>query len=474
MPVTDLDTFDHGFVGELIGSEHPTYDQARTLFNVMIDRRPALIAQCRTAGDVALAIRFGRERGLPIAVRGGGHGVSGRAVADGGIVIDLRHMNTVSVDADARTATVGGGATMSDLDRATEPHGLATTGGRVSTTGVAGLTLGGGNGWLDRKYGLACDNLLAVELVTADGGCVRASDTERPELFWALHGGGGNFGVVTAFTFRLHPLTRVTVAKLLWPSTRAREIVRAFRDYLPTTPDEVGGACLALTAPPVGFIPAELRNRLAIAVVLMYAGTGPEARAALAPMLHLDHAAGIDTEMSYADFQCMNEDPPGHRNYWSSDHLDAFPDEAVDRFCAHAARMIVPSPSAVALLHQGGAMARGRSDYPIPWRLAPWHVPRFAMWQDPADDARAITWARGFRADLRPWSSGNTYLNFDAEDGTADRLAAGFGPANLARLSAVKARYDPDNVFRLNDNIRPTASETATRRGIGRDQEKVG
>jgi FAD/FMN-containing dehydrogenase len=450
----DLGTWQDDFTRRLILPDHPAYDQARTLFNAMIDRRPAVIAQCHDAGDVARALRIARERGFEVAVRGGGHGVAGTALVEGGMVIDLRRMNTVTVDAETCTATVSGGATMSDLDRATEPHGLATTGGRVSTTGVAGLTLGGGNGWLDRKYGLTCDNLLSVDLVTVEGELVRANETEHPELFWALHGGGGNFGVATAFTFRLHPLSTVTAAKLLWAADEAPDIVRAFRDYMQWAPDEVGGACLYITAPAAQIVPAHLTDGLALAVVLMYAGTGPEARAALAPMLELGHAGGIVVEVPYADFQCMNEDPPGHRNYWSADHLDAFPDEAVDRFCAHAAEMIVPSPSALVLLGQGGAMARGPVDYPIPWRLAPWHVLRFAMWADPADDHRATTWARRLGNDLEPWASGHVYLNFTTDQG-ADRLLAGLGADSLDRLAAVKADYDPDNILRPHHNIRP-------------------
>jgi FAD/FMN-containing dehydrogenase len=451
----DLGTLQDDFAGDIIEPHHPTYDDARTIFNAMIDRRPAVVVRPRTGRDVARAIRFARERGLELAVRGGGHGVAGTALTDGGIVIDLRHTNKVTVDSAAQTASVGGGATMSDLDRATEPFGLVTTGGRVSTTGVAGLTLGGGSGWLDRKYGLACDNLIAVDIVTADGDHMRASESEHSELFWALHGGGGNFGVATTFTFRLHPLTAVTAAKLLWPADAGPAVVRAFRDYMESAPAELGGACLYLTAPDADIVPAHLVDRLACAVVAMYAGTGPRARAALAPLLALGHQGGIVADMPYADFQCMNEDPPGYRNYWSADHLDALPDEAVDRFCAHAAEMIVPSPSALVLLPQGGAIARAGTDFPIPWRLAPWHVPRFAMWDDPADDQRARAWARTLSADLRPWASGDIYLNFIGDNGP-EHLAAGLGTENLARLAAVKARYDPDNIFRLNHNIRPS------------------
>jgi len=456
MTVTDLDCgkLRNGFAGKLILPGEPAYDEARTIFNAMIDRRPGVIAQCETVEDVARAIRFGRERGLEIAVRGGGHGVAGKALTEGGIVIDLRRMNTVTVDADARTATVGGGATMTNLDRATEPHGLVTTGGRVSTTGVAGLTLGGGNGWLDRKFGLACDNLLSVELVTADGRTVRASEAEHPEVFWALHGGGGNFGVATSFTFRLYPLPSVTAALLMWPSDSGPEVVRAYRDFMETAPDEVCGALIFITGPPEEFVPRHLVGEPAILVLVVYTGDEAAARQAMQPLLELGHEGEMIAEMPYAELQCMLDDPPGYRNYWSATYLDSFPDEAVDVHCARAAEMIVPSPSQHALAPQGGAVARGRADYPIPWRLSPWYVLTFGMWDDPADDERGKRWAGDVRAGLRPWASDAIYLNFIGDEGQ-DRVVAGFGPENYKRLAAVKAEFDPDNLFRLNHNIKP-------------------
>ena len=442
------------FAGTLILPGDRDYDDARTIFNAMIDRRPAVIAQCENTEDVARAIRFGRERGLEIAVRGGGHGVAGRALTDGGLVVDLRRMNTVTVDPEARTATVAGGATMSHLDRATEPYGLATTGGRVSTTGVGGLTLGGGNGWLDRKFGLACDNLLSVELVTADGGTVRASENERPELFWALHGGGGNFGVATSFTFRLYPLPCVTTAILLWPAEAGPDVVRRYRDFMGSAPDEVCGGLVYITAPDLEFVPEGLAGQLSVLVLLVYTGAEADARRAIAPMMALGHQGEMIAEMPYAELQCLFDDPPGHRNYWSATYLDSLPDEAVDRYCARASEMIVPSPSQQPLAPQGGAVARGRADYPIPWRQAPWFVLTFGMWEDPADDERARRWARSVRAGLQPWASDALYLNFEGDQGQ-DRVVAGLGAENYARLTAVKAHYDPDNVFHLNHNIKP-------------------
>jgi len=443
-----------GFAGQIIMPGDPSFDEVRTIFNAMIDRRPAIIAQCTSVADVVSAVHFGRNLGLEIAVRGGGHGVAGKALTEGGLVIDLRHMHAVSVDPDARTATVAGGATMSHLDRATQPYDLATTGGRVSTTGVGGFTLGGGGGWLDRKFGLACDNLLSVELVTADGRFLRASGDENSELFWALHGGGGNFGVATAFTFRLHELSSVTAALLLWPPEAGPDVMRAYRDFMESAPDEIGGGLIYLTGPEESFVPAQLVGKLALAVLVVYAGPEAGARELAAPLLALGHAGEMIAEMPYADFQCMLDDPPGYRNYWSAEYLDSLPDQAVERFCVRAGDMIVPSPSQHVLFPQGGAVARAPADYPVPWRHAPWVVHPFGLWEDPADDARGRQWAHDIRADLRPWSSGAVYLNFIGDEGE-DRVVAGYGRDNHARLARVKREYDPENLFRLNHNIKP-------------------
>jgi FAD/FMN-containing dehydrogenase len=449
-----LDGFRKGFSGKIIVPGDPEYGEARTIFNAMIDRRPSVIAQCANVHDVVRAVHFGRSLGLETAIRGGGHSVAGRSLTEGGLVIDLRRMNAVSVDSEARTATIGGGATMSHLDRGTEPYGLATTGGRVSTTGVGGFILGGGSGWFDRKLGLACDNLLSVELVTAAGSVVRASEDENPELFWALHGGGGNFGVATAFTLRLHELSSVTAALLLWRPEAGPDVLRAYRDFMESAPDEVGGGALFLTGPSETFVPAHLVGRLAFAVLVVYAGPEAEARKVAATMLALGHEGELIAEMPYAELQCMLDDPPGYRNYWSAEYLDAFPDEAVGLFCARANDMIVPSSSQHVLFPQGGAVGRGPADYPVPWRHAPWIVHPFGLWQDPADDERARRWARDIRADLKPWSSGAVYLNFIGDEGE-DRVVAGFGRENYTRLAKVKAQYDPENVFRLNHNIKP-------------------
>ncbi len=441
--------------GDLLTPESPGYDDARTVFNAMIDVRPGLVVQCTGRADVALAVAFAREHGLEVAVRGGGHSVAGLALTDGGLVVDLRRMNGVSVDPITRTATVGGGATMADLDRACAPHGLATTGGRVSTTGVGGFVLGGGTGWLDRLFGLACDNLLEAEVVTADGEIVRAAEDLHPELFWALHGGGGNFGVVTSMTLRLHPLAESTLGLLLWPPERGPEIVRLVRDLFLDAPDTLGGAAIYLTGPEgEDFVPADLAGRLAVAAVLVHAGSERSLRDLAAPLFDAAPAGAMVAELPYDELQSALDDPPGHRNYWSAEHLVSLPDEAVDAFCAQAAGMVVPSASQHVLFAMGGAVARGPRGYPIPWRHAGWVVHPFGLWTDPADDDRGRQWARDVCAAVRPWSTGAVYLNFIGDEGR-DRVVSGFGEDGYQRLAAVKARYDPTNLFRRNHNVRP-------------------
>jgi FAD/FMN-containing dehydrogenase len=449
-----IDELRREFRGDLIMPDSPSFDEARVIFNSMIDRRPGVIAQCADAEDVIRAVNFGRENGVEIAVRGGGHSVAGKSLTEGGLVIDLRRMNTVSVDPGQRTAKVAGGATMGDLDRATSAHGLATTGGRVSSTGVGGYTLGGGDGWLARYLGLACDNLVAVELVTADGNLLRVSEQEHAELFWALHGGGGNFGIATSMTFRLHELSQVHVMLLFWKPERGPEVTRAYRDFMESAPDEFGGGLLYLTGPSEAFVPAELHDRLTLAVLLVYAGAEEEAGRLAAPMLALGHDGAMIADMPYVDFQCMLDDPPGYRNYWTAEYLTEFPDEAVSNFCARASDMIVPSPSQHVLIPQGGAIGRGPSHYPLPWRQAPWCAHPFGLWEHPLDDERGKRWAQSIRGDLKPWALDSVYLNFIGEEGE-ERIVSSFGNENYKRLARVKAQYDPGNLFRLNQNIKP-------------------
>jgi FAD/FMN-containing dehydrogenase len=444
-----------GFGGVVLQAGDAAYDEARAVFNGMIDKRPALIAQCESAADVVAAVKYGVERELEIAVRGGGHSVAGMSVTDNGVVVDLRRLNSVQVDPAGRIARVGGGATWADFDRACQPFGLGTTGGRVSTTGVAGLTLGGGSGWLERKFGLACDNLISVELVTADGRLLIADETKNTELFWALHGGGGNFGVATSLTFRLEDVPTSTLAMLMWPAEAGPAVVRAYRDMIDGGVSEnLGGGVMYLTAPPEPFVPEHLQGQQVVAVGAVYAGPEAEARDAITAMFALDPVGELVAEMPYADLNSALDDPPGYRNYWSAEHLASFPDAAVQVFTDRAMEMPSPSPSQQIAIPWGGAVLRGAEKWPLPHRRAAWVVHPFGLWADPADDARGRQWSRDLCADLKEWATGYVYLNFIGNEGQ-DRVVAGFGQENYDRLSRVKCEYDPENVFHLNQNILP-------------------
>jgi FAD/FMN-containing dehydrogenase len=454
-----LRVLERSLAGRLIRPDGGDYDEARTLFNAMVDKRPAVIAQCAGPEDVAAALRLGRERGLEIAVRAGGHSVAGTSLCDDGLVIDVRPMRQVEVDPARRTARVGAGCTWSELDRATQEHGLATTGGRVSSTGVTGLTLGGGSGWLERRHGLACDNLVSVELVTADGAPITASEGEHPELFWALHGGGGNFGVVTALTFRLHPVgPEVLAGLLLYDAERGHDLLRLTRDFMADAPDEFGPALAYLTVPPEEELPAHLHDRLGVAIVLCYTGPVADGERLIEPFRALGPAADLVGPVAYADFQCSIDDPPGYRNWWTAEYLHEVTDEAIDVIHAHALRTPTPAPAQSFIVPWGGAVARvGEDQTPLTQRDATWVVHPFALWADPAADDAVIGWARGFRDAVRPFASGGTYLNFIGDEGE-DRVRAAFGEQKYRRLTAIKARYDPGNLFRGNQNIKPAAA----------------
>ena len=444
-------------VGTVLADGEAGYEEARSIFNAMIGRRPAAIAQCEGVDDVRAALAFARGQGLEVAVRGGGHSVAGACLTDGGLTIDMRRMNGARVDPEAATITVGGGACWADFDAAAQPHGLAATGGRVSTTGVAGLALGGGSGWVERRFGLACDNLAAVELVTADGSTVRATAEENPELFWALHGGGGNFGIATELTFDLHPLPAFTAALMVWPASDGPQLARAYRDLFEDAPDELGGFLAYVTGPPEDFVPVSLHGELVVLILATYTGPEAEARAAIAPLLDLAPAGESIAEMPYAELQCSLDDPPGFRNYWSAEYLDELPDAALDVFCEMANEIIVPSPTQHIIFPWGGAVARGAADSPLATRSSSWVVHPLTVWEDPAHDERAIRWTRDLCAAMRPWATGATYLNFVGDEGE-DRIVSGYGQANYDRLARVKATYDPTNLFHLHHPIRPAAA----------------
>jgi FAD/FMN-containing dehydrogenase len=451
-----------GFGGRVIVPQDDGYEEARTLFNAMIDKRPAVIAQCTSAEDVASAVRFGREQDLPTAVRSGGHSVAGMSTVADGLVIDVRQMKDIEVAASERTARCGAGLTWREFDLATQEHGLATTGGRVSTTGVAGFTLGGGSGWLERKYGLACDNLVAVELVTAAGEQVRASKTENPDLFWALHGGGGNFGVATAFEFSLHPVGPTVMAGLmLWPGARGREVIEAAREGMASAPDELALAAVYLSGPPEDFVPPDLQGQLCCGVAVFWAGERPEdGEPYAAPFRELAPAVDLVGPMPYAEFQRMIDDPPGLRNYWTADYLDALSDEAIDVFASHSEHMPVPSACQSILFPWGGQVARSSpDDTPMAARDAAWVSHPFVLWESADDDERHMGWGRAISADMKRFATGGVYLNVIGDEGQ-DRVRAAFGDS-YDRLAQIKAQYDADNFFHFNQNIKPALAGIA-------------
>jgi FAD/FMN-containing dehydrogenase len=448
-----------GFRGQLIGANHADYDIARAVWNGAIDRRPRLIARCVGNADVVAAVRFARDHDLPIAIRGGGHNVAGTAVCDDGIVIDLSVMRGVRVDAADRRAWVQGGALWGDVDHETQAHGLATTGGIVSHTGVAGLTLGGGVGWLMRKRGLTVDNLLAADVVTADGELLRASEGEHADLFWALRGGGGNFGVVTAFEFRLHSVGPTVLAgPILWDATDAGEVLRFYRDFLRDAPDELGTVVRFGAAPPLAVIPENLHWRQVVMVGTCYAGPIEEGEQVLRP-LRATRTPLLDLvgPTPYAGFQSALDSTVVHgwNYYWKSTHLPELRDDLIDVIAEHAFSCSSPR-SYVAMFHLEGAVSRvAEGATAFGNRQASHAITLDAVWR-PGEDFgdRDTAWARAFFAALGRFRAG-VYVNFLGGDEDPDRVREAYGASIYDRLVDVKTTYDPDNVFHHNQNIRP-------------------
>jgi FAD/FMN-containing dehydrogenase len=449
--------------GAVLGPADAGYDAARRVWNGLIDRRPALIARCTGTADVVAAIDFARTQRLPLAVRGGGHNVAGTAVCDGGLVLDLSPLRGVHVDPVARTVRVQGGATWGDVDRETQVFGLATAGGVVSTTGVAGLTLGGGLGWLRRAHGLSCDNLVSVDVVTADGRCLTASETQHPDLFWAVRGGGGNFGVVTSFEFRLHPVgpTVYLGAPMYAADSAARgaALVRAWRDVLAGAPDEVSAECLIWTVPDVEAFPAAARGRPVIAMPAVYCGPVADGERLLRPLRELEAPlVDLSGPMPYADLQTAFDwlFPSGIlQYYWKSLYLGDLAAATVDAIVGRG--LDRPSPrSLVAIWHLGGAMGRVPGDATAFGRRdAPYLLSLDSTWEAPQDADRNVAWTRAFWEAMRPFSSGRSYLNFPGLGEEQEALVRAAYGANYDRLVAIKSEYDPSNHFRSNQNIVP-------------------
>ncbi|WP_020523735.1 FAD-binding oxidoreductase [Catelliglobosispora koreensis] len=448
------------FAGRLIQPDDAGYDAARQIWNGHIQRYPALIARCSGVADVIAAVRFCREHDLPASVRGGAHAVAGHAVRDGGVVIDLSPMTGTRVDPLARTIQLEGGCTNAHLDRESQAFGLAATGGIVSHTGIGGLTLGGGLGHLMRKFGLAIDALRSCDVVTADGEFAVASAHDNPELFWGLRGGGGNFGIVTSFTFDLQPLGPTVLAGMLaWPMNDAVRVLRCLREFIVTAPDEVGVMANLRLAPPLPVVPESLWGKPIVALVATYAGSAREGHKALAPLRELP-APALDTVQPkpYVAHQKMFDPlyPHGRHYYWKSHKLGPLSDEIIDVVVDHAARVTSPL-SAVPIFSLGGAMARVPEDATaFPYRDASHDINIVASWlpSEAGDADRHIEWVREFFRALEPYSRG-VYVNFTSDD-ASDRVQTAYSESQWARLTALKSTYDPSNFFRMNANIPPS------------------
>jgi hypothetical protein len=447
------------FRGRLIGPGDGDYDEARAVYNAMIDKRPALIARCADADDVATAVGFARDHGLLLAVRGGGHNGAGLGTCDDGVVIDLSLLKDVEVDPGNKTVRVGGGCVWSEVDTATNAHGLATPSGIISTTGVGGLTLGGGLGHLTRKCGLTIDNLLEAELVLASGERVRASSAENPDLFWAIRGGGGNFGVVTSFTFRLHEVGTVIGGPTFWPVEQGAEILSAYREFLPSAPRELNGFFAFHTVPPGPPFPEEIHMRKVCGVVWCYVGAEQDAAAAMAPLLDavpaplMHGVAPMPHPMLQGAFDALY--PKGEQWYWRADFVNEIPDEAV----AIHQRFGEAMPTLKSTMHMypinGAAHDVGATDTPWSYREANWGSVFAGVDPDPANVGVVRDWSIDYFEALHPYSAGGAYVNMMMDEGQ-DRVRASYRE-NYDRLARIKAQYDPQNLFRVNQNIQPAA-----------------
>ena len=447
-----------GFRGQIVLPDDAGYDDARTVWNGSIDRFPAAVLRCAGTSDVLAGLGLVRETGLPVAVRGGGHNIAGFGTCDDGVVVDLSPMNAVRVDPEAQTARVEPGAVWAEFDREAQTFGLAVTGGVMSTTGVAGFTLGGGIGWLQRKLGLACDNLRSVDLVTADGELVVATDATTPELMWGLRGGGGNFGIVTSFEFDVHPIGPEVYSGLVaWPASDADEVLRFLREFSADAPDEVTLVAICRTAPPAPFLPESVHGTPIVAIAACYAGPVDEGERVLAPLRTLGNPIGDAMgPKPYTRFNAMFDASwaPGFENYWKAEYLADLPDACIDVLADFAVRHSSPlSDFKVAQL--GGAIANiGEDDTAYGHRAAPFLININTRWEDPSETERHVTHTRALWEAMRPFTHGGAYVNFLGDEG-ADRVRDAYGSTKFRRLQQLKQVYDPDNVFRQNQNIPP-------------------
>ena len=445
--------------GKAVLPHDPGYDEARKLWNAMIDRRPAVIVQCADGGDVQQALAFGRENGLEISVRGAGHNIAGNAICDHGLMIDFSTMQKVRVDAGKKRAYVEPGATLRVLDEATQAHGLATPVGINSTTGIAGLTLGGGFGWLTRLHGLTIDNLVAAEMITVEGAKVRASENENPDLFWAIRGGGGNFGVVTQFEFMLHPVgPEVFAGLLVFPFRQARQVLTRYREFTASSPLELNVWVVLRKAPPLPFLLSDVHGKEVVVLPVFYGGAVADGPRQIEPLRRFGDLLGEHIgAQPYVQWQ-QAFDPlltPGARNYWKSHNFTELSDGALDVMIEYAGKL--PTPQCEIFVgHIAGASNRrpsGATAYVA--RDAKFVLNVHGRWEEAAQDQAGIEWARAFFQASAPYASGGAYVNFMTEE-EGDRVAAAYGP-NYARLAEIKKKYDPQNLLHLNQNIKPAA-----------------
>jgi hypothetical protein len=452
--------------GEVVLPGAVGYDEARKVWNGMVDRRPAAIARCTGPADVMHAVDFARANAMEVAVRGGGHSANGYGTCDDGLVIDVSPMKGIRVDPESHTVRAEAGLTWGEFDKETQAFGLAVTGGRVSSTGIAGLTLGSGSGWLERRCGLTSDNLVSADVVTADGRFLKCNPRQNSDLFYGLRGGGGNFGIVTSFVFRLHEIGPLVLGGMLVCSPeRAPEILRFMRDFMPDAPDDLGAAVALVSAPPEPFVPAEMHFKPICGLILCWTGDPEEGERVIAPIRDVAQPMmDMVAPMPYTALQTIIDggSPKGTRAYMKAEFMHEMSDAAIEKLVAHGASR--PHPMCQLLLEPlGGAVARmDESETSLGHRDVPWCYHALGMWMEPGEEMEAAStgWAKGLSADLEPHTTDGVYLNFTSDAGD-ERVKRTFGPEKYARMVELKDRYDPANMFRLNGNIRPSVEAQA-------------
>ncbi|EGQ8135409.1 FAD-binding oxidoreductase [Vibrio parahaemolyticus] len=454
---TTIEHFKSHFQGDVVLPTDSNYDEVRQIWNGMIDRKPSLIARCKSTDDVVMAVNFARDNGQLLSVRGGGHNIAGNAVCDNGVMIDLSLLTQVRVDENAKRAFVEPGCTLGDLDEATQKHGLATPVGINSTTGIAGLTLGGGFGWLSRKYGMTIDNLVSANVVTADGRQLLASETENEDLFWALRGGGGNFGIVTQFEFQLHPVgPEVLSGLIVFPFEQAKSVITQFAKFTESAPEELSVWMVSRKAPPLPFLPESVHGKEVVVLAICYAGDPSEGEKLIAPLRDFGDAHGEHVGVQpFAAWQ-QAFDPlltPGARNYWKSHNFNSLSEGVIDAAIEYAGKL--PSPQCEIFIASLGCAASRPDPESMAYssRDANYVLNVHGRWDSAEDDQACIAWARDFFAKTKPYANGGAYINFLTQD-EAERTESAYGPT-YTRLQEVKKKFDPNNLFRMNQNIKP-------------------